>query len=107
MTDRAIAASRTFAALAAAAFVALAAWAEEDRPTIEPVVKEQVQADDAAVASQERVTALSDETREMLLQYRQYLRETQSLREYGEQLAAQVRSQADEIEFVKRELVEI
>jgi len=49
----------------------------------------------------------SDETREMLLQYRQYLRETQSLHEYGEQLAAQVRSQTEEIEFVKQQLVEI
>ncbi len=107
MTHRAIATSRTLAALSAAAFVALAAWAEEDRPSLEPVVKEQVSADDAAVTSQERVTALSDETRDILLQYRQYLRETESLREYGEQLAAQVRSQTEEIEFVKQQLVEI
>ena len=107
MTHRAITTSRTLAALSAAALFALAAWAEEDRPSIEPVVKEQVSADDSAVASQERVAALSDETRDILLQYRQYLRETESLREYGEQLAAQVQSQTDEMEFVKQQLVEI
>jgi hypothetical protein len=75
--------------------------------SLEPLVREQVGADDAAVASQERVDALSDETREMLLQYRQYLRETESLREYREQLEAQVRSQGEEIAFVQQQLVEI
>jgi pyruvate/2-oxoglutarate dehydrogenase complex dihydrolipoamide acyltransferase (E2) component len=72
-----------------------------------PLVKEQVGADDAAVAAQERINALSDETREMLLQYRQYLRETKSLREYREQLEAQVASQVEEIVFVEGQLVEI
>ena len=76
-------------------------------PTLEPLVKEQVGADDAAVAAQERIDTLSDETREMLLQYRQYLRETESLREYREQLEAQVQSQVEEIGFVEKQLVEI
>jgi hypothetical protein len=107
MRHTAIGTFRTLAALSAAAFVALVAGAQGEPPSLEPVVKEQVGADDAAVASQERVTALSEETRDMLLQYRQYLRETQSLHEYGEQLAAQVRSQQDEIEFVKQQLVEV
>ena len=107
MTYTAIATSRALAAaLAAACWVALTAGAQE-KPSIEPLVKEQVGADDAAVASQERVNAISDETRDMLLQYRQYLKETQSLREYSAQLSAQVQSQAGEIEFVKQQLVEI
>jgi len=76
-------------------------------PSLEPLVKEQVGADDAAVAAQGRIDALSDETREMLLQYRQYLRETESLREYREQLEAQVQSQVEEIGFVEKQLVEI
>jgi hypothetical protein len=95
------------AALLAGWFLAPAAGAQGERKSIEPLVKEQVAADDAAVASQERINALSDETRDMLVQYRQYLKETQSLREYSEQLAAQVQSQAEEIEFVKQQLVEI
>ena len=95
------------AALLAGGFVALAAAAQEARPSLEPLVKEQVATDDAAVASQARITALSDETRDMLLEYRQYLRETQSLRDYSTQLAAQVESQKAEIEFMKQQLVEI
>ena len=87
--------------------VAPGAWGQEGRPSLEPLVREQVGADEAAVGSQERVNALSDETRDMLLQYRQYLKEAKSLREYSEQLSAQVNSQAEEIEFVKQQLVEV
>ncbi len=108
MKHTAIASSRALAAaLAAACFLALHAGAQEQRKSLEPLVQEQVASDDAAVASQDRVDAISDETREMLLNYRQYLKETQSLREYSEQLAAQVESQLAEIEFVKQQLVEI
>jgi len=108
MTHTGTATSRALAAaLAAAWLVAPDAGAEGERQSIEPLVKEQVDADDAAIASQERVNALSDETRDMLLQYRQYLKEAKSLREYREQLSAQVEAQAAEIEFLKQQLVEI
>lgn len=109
MKQTAIASSGALAAAlaAAACLVALGAGAQGEKKSLEPLVKEQVGADAAAIASQERVDALSDETRDMLLQYRQYLKETQSLREYSEQLSAQVESQVQEIEFVKQQLVEI
>jgi len=107
MTHKAIATWRALAAALAGSFVALSAGGQAEKPSLEPLVKEQVSADDAAIAAQERVNALSDETRDMLLQYRQYLKEAQSLREYGEQLSAQVKSQTEEIAFVKQELVEI
>ena len=114
MTHRATSASRALAAaLCLAAGLAPAARAQDEpkaappAPSLEPVVKEQVGADEAAVAAQERIDALSDETREMLLQYRQYLRETESLRQYREQLEAQVQSQVEEIAFVQQQLVEI
>jgi hypothetical protein len=108
MAEKSITTSRALAAaLLAAGFAALAAGAQEGRQSLEPLVKEQLAADEAAVGSQQRVDALSDETRDMLLQYRQYLRETRSLREYSEQLAAQIESQAQEIEFVKQQLVEV
>jgi chromosome segregation ATPase len=108
MKHTAISSARALAAaLAAASALAQGAEAQEPRKSLEPLVQEQVTADDAAVASQDRVDAISDETREMLLQYRQYLKEAKSLREYREQLEAQVESQAAEIEFVKQQLVEI
>jgi hypothetical protein len=108
MTHTAISTSRALAAaLFAAAFVALAAGAQQEKPSLEPLVEAQIATDEAAAASQDRIDALSDETRDMLLQYRQYLRETQSLRDYSQQLSAQVQAQVQEIEFVKQQLVEI
>ena len=100
--SRALAAAIAVAACAAA----LVASAEEPR-SIAPMMKEQLDADRAAIAAQERVNQLSDETRDMLLQYRQYLSETRSLDAYSEQLSAQVDSQAAEIELVKQQLGEI
>jgi hypothetical protein len=107
---------RTGRALAAA-FGLTAAWAvalasaepagEGGTPTLEPVLKEQIVTDEAAIASQGRVNELSDEAREMLLQYRQYLTETRNLDEYTKQLSVQVDSQLQEIEFVKQQLVEL
>jgi uncharacterized protein DUF3450 len=91
-------------ALAAGA-AAIAASAEEQR--IAPLVDQQLEVDRAAIAAQERVNALSDETRELLLQYRQYLSETQSLDRYSDQLTAQVASQEAEIQLMKQQLVEI
>jgi hypothetical protein len=108
MTHTAISTSRALAAaLCAAWLVTPDAGAQGEKKSIEPLLKEQVEADDAAIASQTRVDAISDETRDMLLQYRQYLKEAKSLREYREQLAAQVESQVEEIAFLKQQLVEV
>jgi hypothetical protein len=86
----------------------LAAVGEDSaKKPLEPVMKEQLATDAAAIASQERVDQLSDETREMLLQYRNYLNETRNLEDYGRQLAMQVESQDREIEVVKQQLDEI
>ncbi len=109
MTHMAIRPWRALAAalvVAGAWYVALESVAEAAE-SIEPVMKEQLATDEAAVASQERINELGDEARDMLLQYRQYLSETQSLTEYIDQLAVQVGSQVDEIEFVRGQLVEI
>jgi septal ring factor EnvC (AmiA/AmiB activator) len=108
MAHTAIPTSRALAAaLALAWLVAPTARAEGEKKSIAPAVKEQVAADEAAAASQESIDKLSDETRDMLLQYRQYLKETKSLREYREQLTTQVQSQETEIEFLKQQLAEI
>jgi len=108
MATTAISTSRALAAaLALASIAAPGAGAEGEKKSIEPAVKEQVAADAASIASQDAIDKLSDETRDMLLQYRQYLKEAQSLRQYREQLASQVQSQTSEIEFLKQQLAEI
>jgi hypothetical protein len=106
-TSRAWREARAAWALALACAAAPGAAAEEQKKSLEPVLREQIATDDAAIASQERVNELSDETRDLLLQYRQYLNETRNLNEYSKQLAVQVQSQVGEIEFVKQQLVEV
>ncbi len=97
----------TIAALALAACFGAPARAQDEVRTLEPVLKEQIAADQAASASQSRVNELSEETRGALLQYRQYLEEARSLGDYARQLEAQVASQDEELEFTRRQLVEI
>jgi hypothetical protein len=97
----------TLLAIGASCCVALGAAAEEPKPALEPVMQEQLATDAEAIRHQERVNQLGDETRELLLQYRQYLSETKSLREYSDQLAVQVQSQGGEIEFLQQQLSEI
>jgi len=94
-------------AVAIAAGAATLAASAEERRSLAPLLDQQLEGDRAAVASEERVGTLSDETREMLLQYRNYLAETRSLELYSDQLAAQVESQEAEIVLVKQQLVEI
>jgi chromosome segregation ATPase len=96
------------AALAAAAALSAASTARaEPEQALEPAMQEQVEADRAAISAQERINELSDETRELLRQYRQYLSEAQTLRDYTGELETQVESQTGEIEFAKGQLVEI
>lgn len=80
---------------------------EPARKAIEPALQEQIATDRDAQASQKRVDESADATRDLLLQYRQHLSETQSLEEYTRQLSAQVQSQRDEIAFVQKQLVDI
>ncbi len=97
----------------AAALPALAVWqprsaaAAEPKKTIEPSVREQLAADEVAMASQKRLGQMGDETRELLLQYRQYISETKNLVDYTRQLSVQVESQAEEMKFLDEQLEEI
>jgi TolA-binding protein len=81
--------------------------AEPEASGLTEPLAEQIQADEAAISSQTNVNSLSDETRDLLLQYRQLLSETNNLRGYSRQLEGQVRSQVEEIAFVEQQLVEI
>ncbi len=102
---------RLFAGALALAAVARPAPGEGgaggDPRSLAPLLEEQIAADEAAIASQAAVNELSDETRDLLLQYRQYLSETRNLRDYTRQLQVQVASQRDEIDFLQQQLVEV
>jgi Protein of unknown function (DUF3450) len=74
---------------------------------VNAAINEQTRAEEAAQASQKRVTELDSEAGKMLSEYRQVLAETQSLRTYNEQLGTQVQSQRTEVETMTRQLGEI
>ncbi len=109
MTHEALGHTRAFAValLAGAAVSALALGAAAEPGTLEIAMQEQVAANQDAVASQETINDLDDETRKLLAEYRQALAEAESVNKYNDQLAIQVASQAEEIVFVEGQLVEI
>lgn len=78
-----------------------------DADKVKATISEQAKAETAAVASQKKVEQLDDEASKALTDYRQMLAETQSLKAYNEQIAAQVKSQNDQIADMTRQLGEI
>jgi hypothetical protein len=81
------------------------AAAESDK--VNTVIGEQVKAEQAAQASQKRITQLDEETAKMLGEYRQMLAETTSLKSYNAQLAVQVQSQDQQIQEMTHQLGDI
>jgi hypothetical protein len=84
--------------------------AEEEaarREKLERVVKEQLDADSQARASQQRIDALDDETQRLLSEYRKAVADAESYEAYAKQLEAQVRSQTEELAEIEQELAEI
>jgi seryl-tRNA synthetase len=74
---------------------------------VDAVIGEQVKAEEAAKASQKKVSQLDEEASRMLAEYRQMMAESQSLRLYNEQLQVQVASQQAEVDTITRQLSEI
>ena len=74
---------------------------------VNSAISEQTKTEQAAQASQKRVTQLDEEATGMLGDYRQAIVESQSLKTYTEQLAAQVKSQDDEIKTMSTQIAEI
>jgi vacuolar-type H+-ATPase subunit I/STV1 len=91
----------------AAAVLAGSVFAQSNTPTVTTTVNEQVGTNKAAAASQSRVNQLDDETQRMLSEYRNTLRETESLRRYNEQLELQIRSQNEEITSIQEQIADI
>lgn len=89
----------------AASWIAADALAQEGK--VNAAISEQSKAEQAAQDSQKRVTQLDEEASGMLGDYRQVLAEAQSLKAYNEQLGAQVKSQADELQTMTQQLAEI
>jgi hypothetical protein len=71
------------------------------------VIGEQTRTEQAAASSQQRINQLDDEAQKLLSQYRQVTAETQSIKAYNLQLAAQVKSQTEEMESIQKQLGEI
>lgn len=97
---------------AVAAVCGAAAMWNSSAITAEPaqvaaVIGEQAKAEEAARASQKRIEQLDEETTRMLADYRQMTAEAQSLKGYNAQLAAQVKSQEEQLADMTRQLAEI
>jgi hypothetical protein len=74
---------------------------------LDEAIDTQVNTDIAAQESQEKIDNLDDETTDMLVQYRDVLRQTQSLKAYNDQLDTLVSSQRSELESIKQQLKNI
>ena len=71
---------------------------------LDEAIDTQVNTDIAAQKSQEKIDSLSDETTDMLAEYRDVLRQTQSLKSYNDQLQSLVNSQQEEMASIAEQL---
>ncbi|MDT8371832.1 MAG: DUF3450 domain-containing protein [Gammaproteobacteria bacterium] len=72
--------------------------------TLEQAISTQVETDIAAQKSQQQIDTLSDETQQMLAEYRDVLRQTDSLHAYNDQLDKLVVSQKKELNSIDLQL---
>jgi hypothetical protein len=71
---------------------------------LEPAVQLEQAINEGAADSQERVTELATQTRDLLSEYRAVVRETEALRIYNDNLELVVSDQRDEIQSINRQL---
>ncbi|MGH8481111.1 MAG: DUF3450 domain-containing protein [Nevskiaceae bacterium] len=101
---------RAAVAFGSAALAVLAGWAlvaQASPQVVTTTVNEQAGANKAAAASQARVNQLDDQTQEMLLDYRDTLRETEVLRRYNEQMELQIKAQEEDMVSIEQQIAEI
>jgi hypothetical protein len=72
--------------------------------SLENAIDSQVKTDVAAQKSQQQIDGLADETVELLAEYREALRQTDSLRAYNDQLDKLVSSQQKELASINNQL---
>jgi hypothetical protein len=78
-----------------------------DVDTLQDAIDTQIKAEMSAKNSQEKIDDLSDKTDQMLAEYRNVLRQTDSLRIYNDQLDKLVLSQQSELASIAEQLVNI
>lgn len=74
---------------------------------LDNAIDTQEQTDAAAQRSQQQIDELDDETRDLLIEYRQVLQEVQSLQSYNDQVEKLVDSQAQELISIEQQLENI
>jgi chromosome segregation ATPase len=94
-------------ALAALGVVLSGGGLEARAQSLDTVLAQQAAADDAAAASQREIDQLHDEAQGMAEKYRQALSDAASLEKYNRHLAVQVKSQADEVASIRKQLADI
>ena len=87
-------------AVLATPFLAANAGAE----TLTSAIKEQARTDSASIKSQKKVDGLSEQTLELLSDYKSVLRQTDSLKIYNDQVARMVNSQQKEIDSLNNQI---
>lgn len=92
----------TLAAIAATAITLPAVGA-----ALEEALAAQLQVDQAAKASQQRINDLKDRTQDAATRYAQATAEAESFEKYNKQLSTQVRSQEEEIASIEQQLLDI
>jgi hypothetical protein len=78
-----------------------------DPEKVKTVIGEQVKTEQAAVASQKKIEQMDDAASKAVADYRQMVAEAASLKAYNDQIAVQVKSQADQIADMTKQLDEI
>lgn len=78
-----------------------------DPEKVKTVISEQVKTEQAAVVSQKKIEQLDDAASKAVGEYRQAIAEAASLKAYNDQIAVQVKSQADQIADMTKQLDEI
>ncbi len=94
-------------ALAAASLSTLSVHVAAQSDKVSAALSEQTRTEEAAKQSQKKISQLDDEAGGMLVEYRQAIAESQSLKTYTEQLATQVKSQDDELKTMTQQIADI
>jgi hypothetical protein len=74
---------------------------------LDTIVQAQVAADKDAIASQKRINELDDQSKDMLTKYNTLLVEAESMNNYSDSLALQVKDQNDAIASYNQQLIDI
>ena len=93
--------------LAVLAVCLLASRGAASPEKLREIVGEETKSLNEASASQQRIDHLDDDTQKLLTEYRQVTAETESLKTYNDQLAAQIPSQQQEVASIEKQLQDI